>query len=496
MRHTSIQMAAVVLAAALMAGAAVAGDITIDCAKQHQTITGFGTAVYLYGSVPLELYPNEAFRKMYVQDLGASMVRAALPERVLPAEVADWKDISHKNFIIEGDGRPQRLLRANLEAVAAFCKLNPEIKFTPTVWSPPGWMKTNNKASGGGSLRKDRYQHYAKYLAEWCLFMKDRYGVPIYAIGVQNEPYFVEPYDSCVYRDGAEYAAMVKAVGKMFADMKIDTKIFGPEDMTKFPDRVLKTYIKPVMADPEAAKYYDIFATHGYSDGIESSGGIRDNNALWKAIQPYGKPLWMTETGAGWTAWEGVEKTHTTGKKKGQKYQVPGALDGIGYEMHASLAYGNISAWLLWQAAGAPSAGAHHLIDTRPAGQDKMDPVPTKKYYVAKHYYRFIRPGAVRVEAGPDGPEDVYVTAYTHAKNGTLTVELLNLGKEDRAVTLNIKGGPKVESLETYRTTGADGMDCKALDATAVKDGSATLTLPARSITTLYSGKGDELFKE
>jgi len=475
-----------------LGAAAGAAEITVDCGARHQTIEGFGTAIYLYSNAPLYLYPKPEFRKLYVEDLGASMVRAELHPSVLPEEVEDWREISYKNFVLAGDARRQRLVRGNLEFVAGIARLNPQVKFTPSVWSPPGWMKTNGQPTRGGNLRKDRYMHYAKYLAEWCLLMKEQYGVPIYAIGVQNEPYFFEPYNSCIYKNGADYAEMVKTVGRMFEQMKIETKIFGPEDMTKFPERVMKYYIKPVMDDAEARRYLHIFATHGYSDGIESAGGIKDNNRLWQMIQQHGRPLWMTETGAGWTDWEAVERTRTTGRRKGQKYNVPGALDGIGYMMHSSLVYGNISAWLLWQIAVKDGAGEHGLVIMKETGRD-ITPILTKKYFVARHYYRFIRPGAVRVGAGPDGEGDVFVSAFVHDRKGTLAVILINRGEADRDVTLTLKDGPPVDAFETYRTTQKDDANCTPVADTKVVAGKVAVRLPARSITTLYSGKGADI---
>ena len=70
--------------------------------------------------------------------------------------------------------------------------------------------------------------------------------------------------------------------------------------------------------------------------------------------------------------------------RQGQKYNVPGALDGIGYMMHSSLVYGNISAWLLWQIAGRDGAGEHCLVIMKETGRD-ITPILTKKYFVARH---------------------------------------------------------------------------------------------------------------
>ena len=34
-------------------------------------------------------------------------------------------------------------------------------------WSPPAWMKTNNRHNGSGSVKKEYWQAYANYLVRW-----------------------------------------------------------------------------------------------------------------------------------------------------------------------------------------------------------------------------------------------------------------------------------------------------------------------------------------
>ena len=47
--------------------------------------------------------------------------------------------------------------------------------------------------------------------------------------------------------------------------------------------------------------------------------------------------------------------------------------------------------------------------------------VKGKKYYVSKQFYRYIRPGAVRVGATSTN-SNVFVSAYEHAGAGTHTI--------------------------------------------------------------------------
>jgi O-glycosyl hydrolase len=370
---------------------------------------------------------------------------------------------------------PTRGVIPCLEFIAAMRKLDPSIRVTPSVWSPPAWMKTTGRPSGGGALKPECYAHFARYLVEWVSHVKERYGIDIYALSPQNELEFPEPYDSCQYTP-EQYRDVVKTIGTLFRKERIDIKLFGPEDMTHYGPRTVR-FVAAIADDPAAKPFLDIVATHGYADGIQLTGSVQENEAFWNLIKGYGKPYWQTETGTGaadsrWN--DGGPDGKTTDRKTGQL--LPGALSSVGGRLHYALAYGNASAWLFWQITG-PQPDIHSLM--------VLDQ-PTKKYYVAKHFYRWIRPGAVRIGAGPDGGDNgLCVSAYEHAKNKTVTIVLLNRSHDNVRTTLNLKTSAPLSSFETHRTSEAE--DCVALPPTAVADGKAILTLPPRSIVTLYS---------
>ncbi|MGE5558496.1 MAG: hypothetical protein ACM3WV_07770, partial [Bacillota bacterium] len=51
--------------------------------------------------------------------------------------------------------------------------------------------------------------------------------------------------------------------------------------------------------------------------------------------------------------------------------------------------------------------------------------IPT---YAFKHFSRYIRPGAVRLNCTPDNPNGISVSAFRHTGNNTLTIVLVNKG--------------------------------------------------------------------
>src|SRR5690606_37461245 len=149
-------------------------------------------------------------------------------------------------------------------------------------------------------------------------------------------------------------------------------------------------------------------------------------NHVEQFSDPMGKNVWMSETSGYAESWEAPE-----GKS--------GAFS-LGLDIMTALTYGNINAWIWWQGSELDGIDEFNLMN---------GVVPGNKYHVSKHYYRFIRPGAVRLHASSsDG--DVYVTGFRHDDKGTMTVLLINAG-EPKAVSLNGSGIPA--GFDMYRTS-------------------------------------------
>lgn len=467
------------LSAALLLAAAPAiraADITVDCSQKFQTIEGFGTCITGWVKPLTDMYAKPEFQKMYLDDLGSEATRLDLYWTVLKDEVADPQAISYKNFQWD-QPRPM----AYIQWAKDLTKLNPNVKVIGSVWTPPQWMKENSEIrnaddSCGGRLRPDRYEHFARYLAEWVIGMKEVHGVTLYAVCPQNELDFKEPYNSCVYNP-QEYHDMMAWVGKVFKEKGLKTLIYGPEDMT---DQVGRTmgYVNALLDDPATSGVLTVIASHGYYGGTLSAGTSQENRSLWNAIKPLGRELWMTETGGGdGIAWNPtppppVPEGATPGTRRARGSF--GAFNGLGVMMHNALAYGNVSLWTLWQISEERGDAGSSLM--------LMDK-PIKKYQVTKHYSHYIRSGARRVAATPDGENNLLVTAFDHEKNKTVTIVLQNHADAEAPVALTLKSSAPVASFEAIVTD--QDRDCAPLPAVAVKDGKAEFTIPARAMITL-----------
>src|SRR5438132_555817 len=229
-------------------------------------------------------------------------------------------------------------------------------KFLASTWSAEPWMKSNNLNTDGGSLRPDMYAEFAEYLSAITQIAKNNYGINLSAISLQNEPYFVEPYESTTYRTN-QLRETLRAVMRKFAHDGVTTPIVLPEDLI-FEDRN-KWYASRIMDDPETSKFVGAFAGHGL---LQHWDQIRDT------LAPYGREFWMTETSGTQPNWQGAM--------------------GVANSIVNAIGTANASTYLYWQFSEVSTNATKSLM---------IDGQPTPKYYAAKQFYRWIRPGMVHV---------------------------------------------------------------------------------------------------
>ncbi|RTL01543.1 MAG: glucosylceramidase [Proteobacteria bacterium] len=77
------------------------------------------------------------------------------------------------------------------------------ISLMASPWSPPEWMKDNQNLLKGGKLLTKYYQLYAEYLAKYLKEYAVQ-NITINYLTIQNEPYAVQRWESCIYRDQDE----------------------------------------------------------------------------------------------------------------------------------------------------------------------------------------------------------------------------------------------------------------------------------------------------
>jgi len=447
-------------------------DITIDKSTQYQTIDGFGFfgAQDVWWAGQQTLY-SDAWADLVISDLGITIWRNEYypPADQYTGQDADWN-------------KQLPVVRGLRDKAAQY---DVDLKFVFTVWSPPSAMKCAidedlNRLPGtphpdgtkwGGALDPTKYSNFSNWLKDGIQLYKNE-GIDIYAISPQNEPYFYQPFNSCFYAQ-AWYPEMINAVIPAVKSAYPDVKIFGSENMLEMEAADHNWpwfYHKRLLDDPTAGNNVDILAVHGYSDGVAPSSGT-NLAAYWtNHRQIFGEPMnkkqWMTETSGYVDEWESA--LNSNGEQR------PGAIN-LAMDIHAALYYGNVGGWIWWQGSESPNSTSgisdYALMNGTQVG---------KKYYASKHFYRYIRPDAVRVKS-TSADDAVFVTAYEHAGMGTHTVVIIN--SDTSAKTVNVNGSGLPSSFTIFRSSATE--NCQS--AGTYNTGS-DLVLPARSLVTLQAG--------
>jgi O-glycosyl hydrolase len=281
---------------------------------------------------------------------------------------------------------------------------------------------------------------FARCTAAFVKGFQDKFGVHFYAISIQNELNFPEFYNSCVYRTSDEYIAALKAVRKEF-DQYPDLKgiqLIGPEDllggdpfsMWQYGDGPGAThknlqYLANVEKDPEAAAAESFFCIHGYAgDGATAAGADSRQWRRWVDGWQESPAVGIPANVAGFTAFHKKSwMTETSGEAPDWLQPATGfpgsGAWSIALKMQQALTVGQESACLYWQFADKDPTTTESLSRATNTTEEP-------KYVAAKHFIKYIRPGAVVVEAKVDGAKGVTASAFLHKENKTLTIVLVN----------------------------------------------------------------------
>ena len=438
---------------------------TIDRNITYQTIEGFGFfgARDVWWTGDEENLITEEWARMIIEDLGITIWRNEYypPEVPGSTQDANWQK---QKPVVEG-------------IAAAAANAGVDLKMIFTVWSPPASMKiaytdpenwTDRErlpeephpggTKEGGTLDPAKYEEFGNWLADGIQIYEDL-GIELYAISPQNEPFFEQFFNSCFYKP-EWYAEMLENAIPVVKERYPNVKIFGAEGMVSMEAQPWFHHTELMEAGNESARnQLDIWAVHGYSDGVNPTGAAEDWSINYEEyVQPTGKPIWMTETSGYFDHWESSGGS-------------AGAMD-LALNIHAALKYGHVSAWVWWQGSEIGDINEYNLMD----GEGN----PSKRYYVSKQFYRFIRPGAERIELTYPDSDNVVGTAYYHPEMDVFTVVAINNSGDE--VKLTLEGENLPERFDVYTTT-------KTQNSVLESDvDSSDIVLSPSSIVTLVNG--------
>jgi O-glycosyl hydrolase len=353
-------------------------------------------------------------------------------------------------------------------------------------------------SSVGGTGPTSALTQFARCTSAYLRGFQNAYHVKFYSISIQNELNFEEFYNSCTYPLSSGYVTALKAVRAeldKYPDLA-SIKLMGPEDLlggdaygmwqygggSSAVHKNLQ-YLQNIAADPIAAAAESFFCIHGYaSDGV-SAANATPTSWLWWAngwtsspaagIPPnvqgftaYGKKSWMTETSGESPAWLSPASGFPSG----------GAWS-LALRIQQALVFGQQSGWAYWQLTDGKSVGSQTLTDSASLTN-------SAKYVAAKHFFRYIRPNAIRLDANTAGSTNLVASAFIHETNRTLTAILINTSSNACPTTINLTNLPFI--LSSFRTFTSSDTNYWRSSSTQITNSSASVNVPGYGVVTVF----------
>jgi glucuronoarabinoxylan endo-1,4-beta-xylanase len=317
-----------------------------------------------------------------------------------------------------------------------------------TPWSPPAIYKGTNVLGvisvNGGSFSNGaaNYQGYASLLAKYVKTMTNTYGVPLYALSIQNEPdYNTTNYESCVWT-GQQFHDFIPYLSATLAASNVAfTKILFPESESWSGNLALQT---TAMNDAAVAPLVGVIANHNYDGGVA-------------AITNYGKALWETEVST-FDAYDG---------------SITNGLYWAG-RIHSFLTVAQANAWHFWwlKASGTNNEALTDQFYN-----------PAKRMYVLGNYSKFIRPNFYRV--GVTNTTTALVSAYKDSGSTNFVIVAANPTAYAVNQTFTLTNFPAVTRLAPWATTTTNSL--ADLGVINVTNGNFNFTLPPWSVFSFSS---------
>jgi glucosylceramidase len=325
--------------------------------------------------------------------------------------------------------------------------------FTADAWTAPAFMKTNQKVVGGSlcglaetHCAADWTRAFADYLLRYVGFYRDLL-IPIDSLGFANEPDINVSYESMLFTP-AQAVEFLNTFGPVVRQAAPGLRITCC-DASKWT--AAEQFQSAIEGDP-AKQFVDLVAAHEYGA---------------HAVHPLvtDRPVWMTEWSSGLARFE-------------PRWDCNGCFAGpdgmyLAQDIIQAFRDGNINAYVFWWAAAdAPAALIHLTKDGYSVG---------KRFYALAMISRFVRPGAVRVDA-QTADADLQVVAFRNP-SGEKVLTLLNTSRLPKQVAFSVDAATADASARTFLTDDANAM--VETDSGQLAGRVLRILLPKRSMTTI-----------
>ena len=396
----------------------VTTTVDIDTKETYQTIIGFGGGMTESSAYALSKLNKEQreilLRKYYDSEYGIGYTLGRTHINSCDFSLKSYTyvkegDMTLDTFSLQHDKRYVIPLIKDILKIT-----NNNLTILASPWSPPGYMKTNNKMKFGGKLKPEFRQLWADYYVKYIKHMKEE-GINIWGVSVQNEPAAVQKWESCIYSADQERTFIKNYLGPTLKnegleDIKI---IIWDHNRNKLISRV-----SPILNDSQASKYIWGSGIHWYvGENFESTTMLHKMFKNKHIIFTEG----CNEGGVKPGAWY-------TGERYGRN--IIGDLNNF------------VEAWFDWNIFLDENGGPNHarnfcdapiIINTK----YRMVYYNSSYYYIG-HFSKFIKPYAIRIKSSITSKNKKVYSLACINKDSSKVVVIMNESKKFEYVQLNI----------------------------------------------------------
>ena len=392
-------------------------DVVIDTRKTYQSIAGFGAAMTDSSAWLLQNKLNGAQRSALMLEmfgpppnLNLNMMRLTIGASDFSQQQYTLDDLpfgqvdpSLQHFNVVAN------LRDLIPTVREALSVNPRLRIIASSWSAPAWMKDSENLIGGALL--PQYEStFANYLVKYLDAYRG-YGIPIFALTLQNEPGFIP-----VTYPGMDLPAATRAriiaqyLGPALASRNVKTRILEWDHNWDQPEQPLS-----VLADSAAAPYIDGVAWHCYSGNPYAQSKV--HHAYPK------KDAYITEcSGGDWASSANGELLWFT-----RDLLLAGVRQWARGVVYWNLALDEQHGPHL---GGCDACKGVVTIDSHTGEVSRND-----EYYAFAHFSRFVLPGAFRVGSTETG-KGIDNVAFQNAADGSIVLVMVNSNTSARRVSV------------------------------------------------------------
>jgi glucosylceramidase len=255
--------------------ASVLPKILLDKKTRYQEILGFGgafTESACYNLYRVSKEVREKALKLYFdpeEGIGYTMGRVSI-------HGCDFS-LNSYTYIEEGDkelktfdiSRDRQWVIPTIRDAEKIAKTS--IRLLGSPWTPPAFMKDNNSPLRGGHLLEEFADSWARYYVRFIEEYRKE-GMNIWGVSVQNEPAAVQRWDSCIYSAEQERDFVKNHLGPILKNSSAKDVNLLVWDHNR---DIIVERVKPILSDPETAKYVWGTAFHWYvSEAFENVGKV------------------------------------------------------------------------------------------------------------------------------------------------------------------------------------------------------------------------------